>query len=134
MLVFVLTRGVQEFQAVGIADLKSRHGPKTGCGVGPNGDIVDEHLQECAIPSIAVAVVHGWGGMCSIGLRQAPNARLHLQGKAEINAIFCTSNNSGSKTGPKMSGASPELCSSGSLSVSSDIYPMTHGGYNPENH
>ena len=68
MLVFVLPRGVQEFQAVAIADLKGRQGSKTGCGLGPDGNIVDQHLQECAIPSVAVAIVHGQGVCAALGL------------------------------------------------------------------
>ncbi len=68
MLVFVLPRRVNEFQTVAIADLKGRRGPKTGCGVGPNGGIVDQHLQEGAIPSVAVAVVHGQAVCAALGL------------------------------------------------------------------
>lgn len=67
MLVFVLPRRVHEFQTVAIADLKGHRGPKTGCGIGPNGDIVDQYLQECAIPSLAVVHGQAVGGALGLG-------------------------------------------------------------------
>ncbi len=95
MHVFVLPRGVQEFQAVAIADLKGHRGPKTGCGVGRDGDMVDQHWKECVIPSIPITVVHdpvvysalGLGGRAEL----CPLAMSAIGGRKELaSARFMT--------------------------------------------
>ncbi len=61
IFIFVLPRGIDQLQAVAIANGDRGRTPEIDGAECALGDIVDQHLQSGAVPAVTVAVIHRQG-------------------------------------------------------------------------
>ncbi len=69
IFIFVLPRGIDQLQAVAIANGNGGRAPEVGGAVCALGDIVDQHLQRGAVPAVTVTVIHRQGVCAALRVR-----------------------------------------------------------------